>query len=323
MHKTSVSLIALSASLLIPLAAGVFLYHSINHTSQLDCQNVQENLVTQMLNLERGFSEELAQIAVSFRPIPRIRSQDAWRTYLIESYSQWRTTTRWPDLVHSVSIEVRSGSGKVEFGTFEPASGDFSPQECPLPLVGFEKMLEDSASPQAFRLPFMNGGFASLMVVGHPTVAVPLLSPIAVENDTSPAADHRMKARNNRMVVRPPPGRPQAGDEEPPGWPRNRLFLPQHFQLAGWCFLELDQGYLESHVFPALVQQYFGASGLANYHVAIITGKPPEIIYALEPSLTPGTFSEYDAKVTIFAPRLHFLLRRPSLRSKARLILNQ
>ena len=64
MHKASVSLIALSASLLIPLAAGVFLYHSINHTSQLDCQNVQENLVTQMLNLERGFSEELAQIAV-------------------------------------------------------------------------------------------------------------------------------------------------------------------------------------------------------------------------------------------------------------------
>jgi len=79
-----------------------------------------------------------------------------------------------------------------------------------------------------------------------------------------------------------------------------------NFQLTGWCFLELDPAYLKSRVLPSLVQQYFGASGLAKYYAAVIAGQPPKIIYASDPSLTPATFSVYDAKITLFAPRIRF-----------------
>ncbi|MGH9455566.1 MAG: hypothetical protein ACRD2O_16520, partial [Terriglobia bacterium] len=136
------SFLIFSVSLLILLVAGVFLYTWINRLSRLDRQHDQEDLVAGMVNLERGFSAELAATVSSFRPVPRTRAENSWGTYLFESYSQWRTTTRWPDLIQSVSIAVRSQDGKISFETFQPSTGDFSPQSWPLSLARFRETLK-------------------------------------------------------------------------------------------------------------------------------------------------------------------------------------
>ncbi|MGH9431087.1 MAG: sensor histidine kinase [Terriglobia bacterium] len=311
------SFIIFSGSLLILLVAGLFLYQWINRLSHLDRQHDQEDLVAGMVNLERGFSAELAEMVSSFRPVPRVHAGNSWGTYLFESYSQWRTTTRWPDLIHSVSIAIRSRDGKISFETFNPATGDFAPQSWPSSLTGFRQALQNDTFIHRFRLPFLPRGFASLMMDNHPVLAVPLFNLLPGQKTNVAAIERGPLDQTHPSLPPGPPGSPPTG----PGstsWPRNQFIRQAEFKLAGWCFLELDPGYLKAQVLPNLVQQYFGASGLAKYHVAVITGDPPQIVYASGPSLTAAGFSTYDAKITLFAPRMHFVFFGPNREARAR-----
>ena len=301
--RTHLSLIFLAVTAAILLVAGIFIYRWINRLSQLDRQNDQANLEAGMMNLERGFSTEMAEMVVSFRPISRTRAEKSWGTNLLESYSQWRTTARWPQLIHSVSIAVRPQNGKLSFETFEPGTGGFSPRDWPSSLSVFQDTLKNDALIHNFRLPFLPRGFASLLVEGTPVLAVPLFSPLAGKEFYSSETETRPPGPARGLLLAPsePPDRPG-----PPEWSRIQALHLANFELTGWCFLNLDLATLKSHVFPTLVQQSFGVSGLAKYHVGIITGNPPQIIYASDPSLTAASFSVYDAKVTLYAPRMRF-----------------
>ena len=301
--RTRLSLIFIVVSVAILLVAGVFIYRWINRLSQLDRQNDQTNLEAGMMDLERGFSAELAEMVVSFRPISRTRAGKSWGTNLLESYSQWRTTTRWPELIHSVSIAVRSESGKVRFETFDPRTGDFFPREWPASLSLFQETLQNDAFIHKFRLPFLPRGFASLLVEGSPVLAVPLFSPLSGKESYSSEMGAGPPDLAHGLL--PPPPEPPNGLGSP-DWSRIQGLRPSNFELTGWCFLNLDLANLKSHVFPTLVQRSFGVSGLAKYHVAIITGNPPQIIYVSNPSLTASSFSAYDAKITLYAARMRF-----------------
>jgi signal transduction histidine kinase len=301
------SLVILGVSLLILVVAGVFLYQWINRLSELDRQHDQQDLVAGMVNLERGFSADLAETVTSFRPIARVHAPNSWGTFLFESYSEWRSTTRWPGLIHSISIAVRSRRGKISFETFDPATGDFEPQPWPSDLTRFQEVLQNDTFVHRFRLPFAVHGFASILADNHVVLAVPVFNllpggqPNALAADSEPP-DQLRRAR----PPGPPPGVQPAGPGSLP-WPRGGFLRRADFELVGWSFLELDQQYLKSRVLPALVKQYFTDAGLRRFHVAIITGDPPHIIYTSESSLKAADFSTYDARIVLFAPRIQYL----------------
>jgi two-component system sensor histidine kinase SenX3 len=312
--RDHLAIIILSVSLAILAAAGVFLWQWINRMSQLDQQTDQADLIIGMRNLRRGISMELAEMAASFRPMPRTRTAEAWRTYVVESYSQWKTTTRWPGLIRSVSVAFRSKDGRISFETYVPATGDFSPQEWPESLIQFRLPLQGETSVsisavgrpdprfQRFGFPTLPHGFGTLLDEDHSTLAVPLFAPVEGKETQRDGLEARA-AEPFHFFLGPPPAKVSQMEPASHRAARSLTFRIANLQLTGWCFLHLDLADMKSRFIPALVRQYLGPSGLAKYNVAIITGNARQVIYSSNPALTAAAFANADAKITMLAPR--------------------
>jgi two-component system, OmpR family, sensor histidine kinase SenX3 len=304
--------LAITISVVVLVAAGVFLYRWVNRLSDLDLRRQQEDLNASVVNLQREFSASLHEAVWFFHPIPEPRSRTPAAVYS-ELYSQWKNTARWPQLIDHLSIAFRSPSGRIVLAQLEPKSGSFKGEPWPASLDTFRNTLRRAIPGGAFRNEpvlhalnhvLMKRGF---LLNGGATLALPILG-FASGDFGAP------------VLSRPPPpfrrGDPNSEVIPPPNGPGLPTVSPlqrsaflyverrlENSRLIGWCFLEFNVRFIRRQLLPFLVHQYFGPSGLAKYHVAVITGNPQHIIYASDPSVTLKSISACDARIALFTPR--------------------
>ena len=309
--RTKLPLLAIAVSVVLLVVAGMFLYRWVDRLTDLDRQRRQEDLDASMINLQREFAATLHEVVWFFHPLPELHSRSPEAVYS-ELYSQWKNTARWPQLINRVSIAFRSeSSGRIVLAQFLPKSGTFVKQPWPTPLEAFRNSLSDGTRSQALAsglapravdyLPLaggvlLNGGFA---------LALPILS-IRSAN-SGPVVSFRFRAERAEELTPPPPGPYPRGLGPFPS--RDFVYVARtlgNSRLAGWCFLQFNLSFIQTQLLPFLVSQYFGRTGLAKYHVAVIMGNPQQLVYASEPALTAKTFSASDAKITLFSPHIRF-----------------
>jgi signal transduction histidine kinase len=311
--------VAITISVVVLAVAGVFLYRWVNRLRDLDLRRQQEDLDASVVNLQREFSASLHEAVWFFHPIPEPRSRPPAVIYS-ELYSQWKTTARWPQLIDHLSIAFRSPSGRILLAQFQPKSGSFKNEVWPASLEVFRSALERATAGGAFLNGPVRHGLdhalmrRGLLLNGGATLALPILSS-GSGNIRPPGSPHTPPSFHpgepNPAVMPPRPGPVLPGVS-----PLQRsIFLDvarwlDNSRLIGWCFLEFNVRYIQSQLLPFLVHQYFGPSGLAKYHVAVITGSPEHIIYASDPSVTLKSISACDVRIALFTPRASLRLER-------------
>lgn len=308
--KGRLPLLAVFISAGVLSLSAVFLYRWVNRLAELDLSRRQENLDAALVNFQREFAATLREPVWFFRPVPELESA-APQTALLEAYLQWKSTSRWPQILSTVAISVKSPGRTPVLMQFQPKSGRFEEQPWPAKLDAFRRSL-DSEYPRgssqrqdaayADRSQFaVFHGFRFFELNGAPALALPVL-------DLARAAPNSAGIiAFGRRQEAPESAEPAAGRPEPsPG--RGARFYFRALatsKLTGWCFLEFNEGFIQYRLLPFLVSQYFGPAALARYRVAVVTGKPDRLIYSSASGMTPSDFAKRDARVALLWPRLH------------------
>lgn len=285
--------------------AGVLLYRWINRASIADREQQVEFLNAAMRSFRGELLTPLLEIRSTFRPVPRAVTTADLEQYLAGFYSQWRSTDANGALVSSLSLATLDADGKLQYRTLDIKTGKFNPEPWPESLEFFRPRVENIARGEAGRMFFFRaGGFPFALNGTRPMIVVPLMAAgehgrgygfwagRQSEAGPGPATEVFTEREVRRRGTQPPGGGPHFDLPARPMFPG---------RLRGWCFLELDVGYLEQHVFPQLMERSFGGAGLANYKVAVLGGEPQQVIFSSEPGLTPSAFSSPDGDALLLA----------------------
>lgn len=130
----------------------------------------------------------------------------------------------------------------------------------------------------------------------------------------------RERNPNAQGFPRPPFGRrplwmgvPRGGGWQPPPEAMRRRRPPQPHpdalapRLIGWCFLELNDEYLQQQLLPELVGKHFASSAaLAHYRVGVVTNDLQQLLYASDAALTAAIARANDGAVLLFGARQNF-----------------
>ena len=91
--------------------------------------------------------------------------------------------------------------------------------------------------------------------------------------------------------------------------PAKRASDDKSTEVVGWCFIELDAQSLKQQFLPGLVERHFGGATLSRYRLAVLAGKPGQLIYASDPSLSLESFNKVDLAASLFRPQGRFGFR--------------
>ena len=285
--------------------AGSLLYGWINRASIADREQQVEFLNAAMRSFRGELLTPLLEIRSTFRPIPRVSTASALDDYLAGFYSQWRSNDSNAALISSFSVALLDVNGKVQFRKLDTATGKFKPEPWPESLEMFRPRIERMAGREGGRMIFLRaGGFPFALNGTHPMIVVPLMESGGHERGfrfltggrgargPGPPTEVFTEREMRSSGPQPPGGGPHFDVPAHPPFPG---------RLRGWCFLELDLGYLQQHVFPQLMERSFGGAGLSNYQVAVLGGDPRKIIFSSEAGLTPSSFSSPDGDALLLA----------------------
>ena len=87
-----------------------------------------------------------------------------------------------------------------------------------------------------------------------------------------------------------------------PSPPAKQASEEKSAEVMGWYFIELDAQFIKQQLLPNLAERHFGGAALSRYRLAVVAGKPGQLIYASDPGLTLETFSNVDMTAPLFRP---------------------
>jgi two-component system, OmpR family, sensor histidine kinase SenX3 len=287
------------------LVSGLFLYRWVNRLSELDLRRQQEDLDASVINLQREFAATFREAMWFFRPTPGFRTSELENAYS-ELYSQWKTAARWPQVICAVSIGTKAADGSAALAQLDPKTEKFKQIPWPASLGKFRDALNRGPAAVPRLHSSQVRGFGRVVLSGAPMLVLPLLS-----SRPGPALAHLQESgrlRAGRPEERGAPVLPGPGpqDEFAPLRSARRAAVnagPAGPQFAGWCFLTLNQKYIETQLLPFLVKQYFGGAGLGKYRVAVVAENPRRVIYASSPGTTLENILPSDAAIALFGPQ--------------------
>jgi signal transduction histidine kinase len=289
--------------------AALLQFHFINRVTESDRRQQREYLETTLKNFGGDFSEAMLRLLPVFRPSPTIRSDTQIETYLTGRLSQWRDTSDHPQLLGSVSFGEETPNGIV-FKRMRDGDNSFTEQTWPESLTLYRTILEKHLRMPGGEPPLFPNGYAFELSEGRPVIVFPLVTnaePPPPPNDHSP----RQPPPSNRRDEALPPERrqrPLTGQEPRalldtlrPAPPHGIVYVPA---LKGWCFLELDLGYLQKNLLPELFKRHYGQEARDNYRIAVVAGNPPRIIYQSDQTMTSDSLARIDAGILLFDAKM-------------------
>src|SRR5256714_274186 len=245
--------------LLLRVIAGVFQYQWINFASEAHRRQGREAMEAALRNFSGDFRDTLLQLLPFFRPPPDERADAAFEPYMIESATRWHSTSDRPQLLASISIGTQSDKGVV-FRRLRTGDNQFKTEDWPSEFVVYRRVLEDRLLLPGSQPPLFPNGSAFSFFKGRPVLIFPVV--------TGP--------------------RPSLGPLQ------ESIKVPE---LRGWCFLEVDNHYLQQYLIPELVARHYGTGG--RYQVAVVASNPLSLVYGSDATLTIESLSHVDAAIVL------------------------
>ena len=302
--KSSWLLIGSIALMLVLVLSAVQQYRWMNRVSEADRRQRREYIDTTLRGTTNDFRETILDLLPAFRPAPTIPPNTDIDSYLAARMSQWRETSDRPQMLKSVSVAKASSSG-VTFRRLGAGEQAFKSQEWPDTLTIFRTILEQRLRMPGGEPPLFPNGFAFEFFDGHPTIVFPLVingEPPPSPGESQPGTRSQPSPSTGPQALglprndAPPPGSSDVLRQLRPASPRE-VRAPE---LLGWCFLQLDQDYLRYQLIPELVNRHFSREALADYQLAVVTDRPPRILYQSDATVAIDSFSRDDAWGILF-----------------------
>lgn len=282
-------LIAGSLLVVLLVAAGLQ-FHWINQLSDADRRQREEVLDISTRNFRYEFRDAVLSTMPLFRQSAGFPAGADFEKLMAERLANWQRESNRPFLIRSIALGLETASGQFAFKRLKTADSKFSEQSWPNDLANYRLMLEKQLRLPNGLPPFYPRGFATELVENHPVIIFPLVeetvSFISREQAESPMppTDSQKDFQTLMSVMIP-------ADE------RN---FPDRPKLKGWAFLEFDEEFIRSNMFPELLERHFGRQQADQFKIAIIVGQPVKTIFQAGEPMTAEEFSKPDARTTIF-----------------------
>lgn len=294
------------ALVLLTVLAGALQYHWINRVSDADRRQRHDYLAWTLRNFSGDFRETILRLIPFFRTPPTGKDPEAFEPSLLELSRQWRSAAAHPQLLGSISIGMQSTKGMV-FKRLRPTYGQqedqFKEEPWPDEFALYRTIIEERLLMPGGEPAFFPREFPVEFFQGRPVLILPLMIGARGPEGQPHQGSFRQfppPLRDDGMFGGPPLQRP----------PRPRDLLPElrpasaertlHApELKGWCFLEVNVDYLREHLLPELVARHYGPEARSDYHVAIVSSQPLNLIYGSEPTLAIDSLAEVDGGIVL------------------------
>jgi signal transduction histidine kinase len=302
------------ALVLILVFAAFIQYRLINRASEADRRQHREYIETTLRNFSGDFRESMLGLLPVFRPFPAIPPETTLEAYLRGRAAQWRDNSDRPQLLGSVSFGTETPGGVI-FKRLRAGENSFTEQTWPAELTLYRTILEKRLRMPGGEPPLFPNGFAFELSEGRPVIVFPLVTNEAPPAPPPPANESSPVMRSPSRSIEDAPSAGTPPERKPPLGQGTRELIETmrpaspggmiHVaELKGWCFLELDLDYLQKHLLPELIERHYGRSANTDYRIAVVTRRPPGIIYQSDENSTPQSFSRIDAGILLFDARV-------------------
>jgi two-component system, OmpR family, sensor histidine kinase SenX3 len=281
------ALVAGLAGILILLAA--LQYKSSKQISQATTEQMLANLGGTLMNLRQGLEGELT-------PLCRELEQNEADSRGISSpdYSRrlerWRRAAAHPELVTGVYIWQPAHDQSAGFFRLGLQSNEFESVDWPANLTQLRQRLEEMTpkdeGPRSYPPDHAGPHGPRLGPAFPPPPGGP--APYSIE---APPSFGWMIDEKVPVLVHPV-------FEAELGGERNK----KRGSSPAWVLVTLNLDLLRGHIFPELVQRYFGAEDRRNYEIAVINENPDAraVIYSSDPAFGEKPGVAPDAALNLF-----------------------
>ena len=289
---------------LVVLAAAVLLYRWIDRVSDADRLQQKELLEVAFRGFQSEFSGAIQETFSTFRPQAGFQNEAELEAHLVEMFSQWQNNSRQPQLIRSLSIGTIDAKGTLTFESFLAQEKKFQKQDWPNGLQNYRNILTQRWAERTLPAA-LPGGFTLSISADRPVIVIPTTF------FRPPMPHRRPDWRQNPSAARrgsgPPDDWPPLTDRSPsnpylPSRPAKQASEEKSAEVMGWYFIELDAQFLKQQFLPNLAERHFGRPTLSRYRLGVVAGKPGQLIYASDPSLTLESFNPADMTAPLFRP---------------------
>lgn len=330
---------ALVCSLTAVLALlAVLQYDSSKAVSGATAQQMLTSLAGSVANMRQGLETELTPLCRDLQ-IHKSAPGAATLQEYANAFERWKRGAVHPSLVSTIYIWQREANQSSNLFWLDSQSGKFVPVEWPSDLavvrLGIQQMtpaFDRAAADIEHARP--NHGPQNPESWQHPeppprTGASFGSSPMDSENHAPPnfglppsEFDHPEHGafHGNNPAPQIPPHFPD--DDSSSGWMieqnvpalvhpifisgknNNEAKNEKHSVRAAWIVVPLNTETLRDHIFPELVQRYFGSADLSAYEIAVIQQNETDrsVIYSSDPAFSLPAGIVPDAAVNLFGP---------------------
>ncbi len=309
--------------LLLLLVTAVFMHRAVNRALEGERREKQEQLEVALRSSVKDFAAALHDVPdLNGEPKPPAQLE----RWVGEQYQRWRSKTSQPEIIRSVSIGRLATNNQTEFSRLDQST--FTKAEWPETLAAMRADLLARVQNKALQ-PMTPGAIAQFQMNEQCILALPLtihVQPPPPPRFVPPARKFQLPPF---QPLGPPEGLGRPGGPPPfvrQRWEEQRKQIaerqkqieaemqkerlaadrraqalrnerPPLEQLAGYCFLELDNDYWQKQFLPNLIAQHFKATELANYHVAVVIEPQQQTFFATD---TKIEFATFDAQEILF-----------------------
>jgi two-component system sensor histidine kinase SenX3 len=247
-------------------------YRWLGRISDAERQRMTANLGAHSTGFAQEFDREITRAYVSFQ-LPAPAPGENLATRLSAHYERWIATARFPRLVKDVYLVSRESDALPVLQRFSPTTRFLEPSGWPESLASLREQASSAkaAAAPAAGTSFVIRSMPSSVIESAPALVIPM--PVIFINDS-----------------RSPESSAHANFRVPPA--------------LSYVVLLLDRDYITSEMLPALMQQYFRASGSeADYQVAVVSVGDKSILYK-SGDFAPDPAAKADASTDLFQVRV-------------------
>ncbi|MBX0329956.1 HAMP domain-containing histidine kinase [Oscillochloris sp. ZM17-4] len=287
-RRSPISLFApvLAAALLALLILAAMQYYWVGQVSAGELERRQASLELSAQRMSEDFNRELARAYLSLQmDAATLRDQD-WARYATR-YDSWRATAPYAGMVKDIYLVEVNQIGRVSLSHYSAERRSFESLAWPYEMLPLRRGFE-----RTYRQIFEHGDTLRVAVdpvdARFPSLLVPVSRPWLLSNQQDLGIDADLLFSD--LIF-------------PGTYVRCARCPPEMFDtpLLAHTIVALDEGYISSTMFPALVGRYFPGDSGADYHVAVLDRADPErAIYRSDLRLAPSAFSASDVSVGLF-----------------------
>jgi len=244
-------------------------YQWLGRISDAERQRMTANLGAHSTGFAQEFDREITRAYFTFQ-LPATPGDDNVATRLSAHYDRWTATARFPRMIKDIYLVAQGEAKDRPLQHFSATTRFIEPAAWPESLAMLRDTLVKNPAPAIPGGPLMIRAIPPSVVESVPALVVP--APVIFFNE---AVLSNAGLRNFQV---------------PPS--------------LSYVVLVLDREYITSEMLPALMQQYFRASGSEeDYQVAVVSVADKRIVYK-SGDFAPDPSATADASTDLFQVRL-------------------